>query len=312
MVRFNGRMMIETQERFKRYIPLQKEQFEKFIYKTQGDVSRTRINDLFSYACSTAKDLTQNDRFILFGHQVWDTEDLVLRSNITAVDCIWRSPYASITDPSGAPVAFIMSLAGGDQGLYDDIMQSLAPLVMARKPDGVIWWIGDGAKNMSMLAEAIHQLFPHQLSSVSIKRLIGGRDTPLLNETFGNIVKEVSDGQVESTDIYKSIATHEDFRLHKYHHQSGVEIRGNVHHIFLANQMPTFSRKGYSTQWRTFVIPFSQHTVTNSKFERQEFTAKMSGLLIAEMCRYANRIKQQGYRYEWSAATIAANPHLKQ
>lgn len=322
VARFRGRPMVETHDPFPHFTPLHREQFDRLAYPILGGVARSRMGDIFAYLSNTAEDLTLYEHLILFGLEeaqddeywchtavtrVWDMDELVVTNQALPPQAVWRSPYGVVPAKIGQePLPFIMSLAGGDAGLYDDIMQSLAPMVMARKPDGVIWWVGDGANGKSTLMDALYQIFPGQLSSITVKRLVDGRDTPSLNGTLANIVKESSEGRVEDTEIYKSIGTHEDFRVHKFHSQDDVEIRGNVHHIFSANSVPTFNDKGYSARRRTFIIPFAQRFESDPTFEERTFNSEMFGRLIAEMCRYAVRIKKQGYRYKWSAATLMA------
>lgn len=330
--RFRGRPMVLDYKPFPHFVPLHKERFEKIAYPILGGVTRSRMTDVFAYLSSTAEDLTENEHYILFGvpddlmeveattdivfnHKnpptVWDMDELTITQSVIPAQCIWRSPYRKVVPPKDAdgkrkPIPFIMQLAGNDQGLYDDIMQSLAPLVMKKKPDGVVWWVGDGANGKSTLMDAIYRIFPGQLSSITVKRLVDGRDTPSLNGTLANIVKESSEGRVEDTEIYKAIGTHENFRVHKFHSQDDVEIQGNLHHIFSANMIPSFNDKGYAARRRTFIIPFTQRFESNPSFEEETFTEELFGQLILEMCSYANRIKRQGYRYKWSAKTLAA------
>lgn len=318
IVRFRGRAMVLAEAPYPHFVPLHKDNFDKIAYPELGGISRSKMGDIFAYLANTVEDLTQNDRYILFGTgrgdpedgspslqpSVWDMETLRFRDDVPPDSAVWRSPYQLID--AEEPVPFIMSLAGGDQGVYDDIMQSLAPLVMGKKPDGVIWWIGDGANGKSTLMDAIYHIFPGQLSSITVKRLVDGRDTPSLNGTLANVVKESSEGRVEDTEIYKSLGTHENFRVHKFHTQDDVEIAGNVHHIFSANMIPTFNDKGWSARRRTFIIPFRQRFESDPAFEEKTFTDEMFGRLIAEMCRYAAILKLQGYRYKWSASTLAA------
>lgn len=330
IVRFRNRAMVLVRTPYPHYTPLHREMFDRIAYPILGGVSRSRMNDTFSFLCNTAEDRSHLEHHVLFGvplsktvveadtdliHAVnnkpvvWDTRELAPRYDIEPGDCIWRSPYSPrrVPDPDKAErLGFILSLAGGDEGLYDDIMQSLAPMVMARKPDGVIWWVGDGANGKSTLMDALYKIFPGQLSSINVKRLSDGRDTPSLNGTLANIVKESSEGRIDDTEVYKSIGTHENFRVHKFHSQDDIEIRGNLHHIFSANTIPTFNDKGFSARRRTFIIPFTQRFESDPTFEERTFTADFFGQLIAEMCRYARRLADQGYKYKWSAKTLAA------
>lgn len=327
VVSFRGRAMIEVHDPYPHFVPLHRERFDKMAYPLLGGVSRGRMGDVFAYLGNTAQDLTANEDLIGFGvslaearieadtdiafmhkHKpaVWNMRELAWEFGEEMSNCIWRSPWPRIGVEAGERVAFILSLAGGDVDVYDDIMQSIAPLVMAKKPDGVIWWVGDGANGKSTLMDALYKIFPGQLSSITVKRLTDGRDTPSLNGTLANIVKESSEGRIDDTEIYKSIGTHENFRVHKFHSQDDVEIRGNLHHIFSANTIPSFNDKGYSARRRTFIVPFNCRFESDPTFEERTFTPELFGQLISEMCKYAQRLKDQGYRYKWSAATLAA------
>lgn len=329
VIRFNGRPMVLRADPFEHYVPLRKEQFDLLAYPILGGVSRSQLNDIYAFLCSTAEDLSDRSHLIGFGQalsetniqadtdiellyrnprSVWDMRELRWNTDYDTEDCVWRSPYVTVPlkQPGVERLKFIMDLAGGDVGLYDDIMQSMAPLVMERKPDGVIWWVGSGANGKSTLMDAIYRVFPGQLASITVKRLVDGRDTPSLNGTLGNIVKESSEGRVEDTEVYKALGTHENFRVHRFHSQDDIEIAGNLHTVFSANSIPSFNDKGYSARRRTFIIPFTQQFKSDPEFERKTFTPEFFGQLISEMCRYAQQIAKQGYRYKWSAATLAA------
>lgn len=325
IVRFRGRPMIMSYEPYAHYVPLHRDKFDVMAYPLLGGLTRGKMGDVFAYLSNTAQDLTEFENLILFGRTdvdeagesknhadsvvtVWDMEALQTVS-IPADRTVWRSPWAKIPSKDvdkRERVEFIMQLAGQDEGLYDDIMQSLAPLVMTKKPDGVIWWVGDGANGKSTLMDAIYRIFPGQLSSITVKRLTDGRDTPSLNGTLANVVKESSEGRIDDTEVYKAIGTHEDFRVHKFHSQDDMLIRGNLHHIFSGNSIPTFNDKGYSARRRTFIIPFNERFESDPMFEQKTFTPEFFGHLIREICRYAKQIERQGFRYKWSAATLGA------
>lgn len=327
-VQFRGRAMVQVEEPFPHFVPLARERFDRMAYPLLGGITRSRVSDVMAYTMNAAPDHTVYDHLILFGRAdipedsdsppnfpgstltVWDTRELTV-TGIAPNLCVWRSPFASVsnidqTTREHIRLPFIMSLAGGDPELYDDIMQSIAPMIMEKKPDGVIWWVGDGANGKSTLMDAIYRIFPGQLSSITVKRLTDGRDTPSLNGTLANIVKESSEGRVDDTEVYKSIGTHEDFGMHKFHSQESVTIRGNLHHIFSGNSIPAFNDKGFSARRRTFIIPFNQRFESDPNFEEKTFTPEFFGKLVTEMFKYANRIKRQGYRYKFSAKTLAA------
>lgn len=303
IARFRGNAMVKTRKPYERFAPMSKDVFDQIAYPLVGGMPRSRMNDTFAYVSSVARDITANDHYILFGagtssQTVWDMERLEIRTDIFPDDCVWRSPYAPI--PTTKPIKLILNLAGGDEGVYSDIMQSLAPLVMAIKPDGVIWWIGEDVRGKSILTDALNKIFSDQLTSLTVKQLNGGRsNTLLLNGVLGNIAVD-SGGQITNTQIYKSIGSHEDFFMHRWHSQGGIVVRGNVHHIFSTDHAPTFYTRNLSIDRRTHTVPFSRAGNTQATSPNNFY-----GQLIAEMFRYAVRLRRQGYCYEWSRATPA-------
>jgi hypothetical protein len=309
IVRFHGRAMIELSFPYSHFEPMNKELFREVAAPLLGWVKQRHMNHLYDYLIGTAPDLSWSDRFVVFGDlsgskanvSVWDMERLEFRNDISPHDCVWRSPYSVkrpvSTQNAAAPIPLIMHLAGGNKHLYDDIMQTLAPLVMSCKPEGVVWWVGGNAESKQLLMEAVHRILPNQLARLDVERLDGGRQMPTLNGKLGNVVQGGSSA-VADVSLYRSLSKHQTFGVHKYRSQEGMNIRGNVHHIFSSPHTPTFSRKTWSTQMRTIIIPFSPLTEGNVL---PEMTVELQGRLIAEMCMYAAQIRRQGYRYSLSA-----------
>jgi len=252
IISFNNHPMYEVFEPFPHYIRLTKERFDRIGYNLiPGGPSRSRMGDIYALISNRAPDLSDQSHLILFGRydipdgeekppnhpssigpSVWNTKELETYQldSVPARQCIWRSPYAKISarqmfsDHEDYPerIPFIMDLACGDEGVYDDIMQSIAPMVMEKKPDGVIWWVGDGANGKSTLMDALYRIFPGQLASLTVHALSSKDDAPALNGNLANIVKESSEGRIDDTEVYKSIGTHENFTVHKFHSQDLV------------------------------------------------------------------------------------------
>lgn len=307
IIQFQGRAMIlETIDikgygPFEQYVPMHKDTFERIAYPRLGGVSRSRIADVFAYVVNMAPDYSEHSHLIMLGDRVWDSKELDFVDGIDLNKVVWRSPWS--VNPVNDAVPFLMDLAGGDDGHYEDILQSMGALLSWQKPDGVMWWVGSGANGKSSLMEALYRLFPGQLASLTVKGLTDGRDTPMLNGHLANVVKESSEGRIDDTQIYKSIGTHEDFRVHKFHSQDSLVVRGNMHHIFSANQVPIFNDKGYSARRRTFIIPFTQVFKSDPDFNRRTFTPEMLGHLLSEIIRAAKEISERGYRYKFSRIT---------
>lgn len=310
VARYFGRaMLLDTVQvpgfgPFEQYVPFPKERFDSLAYEVIGPVTRSRMQDTYAFLVNTAPEISGSGHLMLFGDEVWDSRALDFAEGVDTDRVVWRSPWR-VSVPGG-PVPFVLDLAGGDEGHYEDILQSMAPLVMDQKPDGVFWWVGSGANGKSSLMEALYRLFPGQLASLTVKSLTDGRDTPMLNGHLANVVKESSEGRIEDTQIYKSIGTHEDFRVHKFHSQESMTIRGNMHHIFSANQIPAFNDKGFSARRRTFIVPFNERFASDPTFEARTFTQDVLGHLVGEIMRAALEIRARQYRYKFSLITESA------
>jgi hypothetical protein len=288
---------------FPHYVPVGRTDFRDIAHPLIGWLTRGQISDIYEYITSMVPCLDHNTHLVLMGKGVWDTRTLDWDGTDHS-EVVWRSPYNPVFDKG--PVQFILDAAGGDEGNYEDIIQSMAPILMDQKPDGAIWWVGDGANGKSSLMEALYRIFPGQLASLTVKGLSDGRDTPMLNGHLANVVKESSEGRVEDTQVYKSIGTHEDFRVHKFLSQDMELVKGNMHHIFSANRVPSFNDKGFSALRRTIIIPFNQVFVSDPEFNARTFVPDVLGQILGEMIRCARDIKSRKFLYKFSAITEGA------
>lgn len=299
IARFKGSVIIEIDGKWHE---MSSDLFAEACYRQFGfGINKSTIADLEHLFRTTAQDLSDRAHLIDFGGAVWNMKKLDWDSEVESKDCVYRVDW----QPSGddEPIPFIMELAKGDEGVYADIMQSVAPIIMDKKPTGVIWYLGGGANGKSTLVHLLYRIFGPYLTEITVKQLEDERDTPQLNGKLANICKESSEGFVEDTRTYKSIGTHENFAVHKFHSQDMVQIEGNVHHIFSANNIPTFGDKSYGARRRTLVIPFQNQFPPNELFEEETFTDKFIERFIGEMIKYAKILKNQGYEYKFSETT---------
>lgn len=133
-----------------------------------------------------------------------------------------------------------------------------------------------------------------------------GRDTPRLNGVLGNICRESSESRVEDTERYKAIGTHEPFTIHKFHSQDTVEVTTNFHTIFNANNIPVFSDKTRGARRRTLILPFPAQFKDDPGFDDRTFTPEFLSGLIQLILEETHVIRDNGYRYKWSDATMKA------
>lgn len=300
IARFKGACIIEENGQ---WVDMTSDRFSEACYKQFGfGINKSRIADLEHLFRTTAEDMTEMAPYIAFGDQVWDTRTLEFTDEVEARDCVYRVPYKIGAEPT-KPIRFLMELAVNDKGVYDDIMQSVAPLIMDKKPTGVIWYLGSGANGKSTLVHLLYKIFGNYLTELTVKQLEDERDTPQLNGKLGNVCKESSEGFVEDTRTYKSIGTHEGFAVHKFHSQDMVQIEGNVHHIFSANNIPTFGDKSYGARRRTLVIPFNNRFKPDETFEDRTFTNEFISTFLAEVIKYARKLRDQNYEYTFSNTT---------
>lgn len=308
-VRFKGSTMIESDGM---WLHLTSDNFSEACYRVFGQgVAKTKISDLEHLFRTSSPDMSHMEQYISFGDKVWDTKKADWTDKVPAEDCIYRVSFDDIQKPSAKSnilnkegrLKFVMDLACGDEGVYDDIMQSVAPIIMHKKPTGVIWYLGGGANGKSTLVHLLYLIFGPYFTELTVKQLEDERDTPQINGKLANVCKESSEGFVEDTRTYKSIGTHENFSVHKFHSQDMVEIEGNVHHIFSANNIPTFGDKSYGARRRTLVIPFNNSFKPDETFEDKTFTKEFINAFIAEMLDYAQQLKERNYEYEFSDVT---------
>lgn len=301
IARFKGSVIIEINHRWHE---MSSDLFAEACYKQFGfGINKSTIADLEHLFRTTAQDLSHRAHLIDFGGAVWNTKKLDWDQEIDPAECVYRVDWQPVGDAK--PIPFILDLAKGDMGVYADIMQSCAPIIMDKKPTGVIWYLGGGANGKSTLVHLLYKIFGPYLTEITVKQLEDERDTPQLNGKLANICKESSEGFVEDTRTYKSIGTHENFSVHKFHSQDMVEIEGNVHHIFSANNIPTFGDKSYGARRRTLVIPFQNQFKPDEMFEEKTFTNKFIERFIAELIKYAHQLKDQNFEYEFSGTTQA-------
>src|SRR5687768_5537922 len=268
IARFNGTVIIQSGQQ---WYDMSSERFASACYDEFGDsISKSLIMDLEHLFRTTAPDFSNRSHLILFGDKVWNTKKAEWDTLSPAEDCVYGIRY----EPREASerIKFVLDLACGDEALYDDIMQSVAPLVLDRKPTGVIWFLGSGSNGKSSLVHLLYMIFGDYLTEITVKQLEDERDAPQLNGKIGNICKESSEAFIKDTRTYKSIGTHESFLVHNFHSQVMTSVNGNVHHIFSANNIPTFSDKSDGAKRRTLIIPFNNRFESDENFEERTFT----------------------------------------
>lgn len=282
--------------------------FTELCYQCLPFPKMQDIKELFDALKHMSPDVTEDakNKILLGDYSVWDMDKLD-RHPVGEDEMI---VYSTHITPSGkyvaAPKRFLLDLAKGNADLAEDYLQALAPLFMAKRPTGVIWFVGDGANGKSSLIDAVYRLVGDFLTSVTTSALEDGRDTLKLNAILGNLVRESSEVRVNDTERYKALGTHEPFDVHKFHSQEGFTVDADFHTIFNANNIPTFADKTDGTRRRTIIVPFPNKFKVDVEFNDHTFTEEfLSGLLwlILEKAKF---LRSNHYRYEFSPATQTA------
>ena len=286
------------------YVSLKGDDFSRLAYARFPGISRNNIEDLLHAVRVMAPDRSDLDKFICFHDKIWDMQKLEFTNDTLE----WV--YTTNIRPTGDKKAawkFLTELSLGDEGLARDYLQSMAPLLMYRKPVGVIWFVGSGSNGKSSLINALYRILGQFFTSMTTSAIEDGRDTPRLNGgVLGNICRESSESRVEDTERYKAIGTHEPFTIHKFHSQETIEVTTNFHAIFNANNVPVFSDKTKGARRRTLIVPFPAHFRDDPNFDDRTFTPEFLGGLIELLLEETKVIAENGYRYKWSDATIKA------
>lgn len=312
IVRFRGAVLYRAKDGWE---PLSGDEFARICYTVHGaGIRQTQIKDLQHLFFTSAEDLTQYAHYIAMpDNRVWNMKTLEVTDEVSSEDCIYTT---AITPTNGnSHRAWLEEVSLGDKGLADDIIRALAPVFMFKKPFGVFWFLGNGANGKSTTLKALYAIFgskaPYShnrwFSQLTVKQIEDERDTPIVNGKLGNICLESNDGHIKDTSGYKNLAEHSTFSVHRFNSQDGVQVDGNVHTIFNANNIPTFADKTQGVRRRTFTIPFRASFPQNNTFDEELFNKKhFLSDLLGEILDTAKKISETGYKYDFSQQTLLA------
>ena len=279
-------------------------------------VSPSRAGEMMEVIGALAQNTLSGDhlsRYIATGvdttsPRVWDAKEARwLDADETPLEWVYQTNVVVPEDTStDLALKFLRELSNGDEDLAYDYAQGLAPLLLEKKPAGVIWFVGDGANGKSVLLNVVHRLFGNYLTSLTTSAIEDGRDTPRLNGMLGNVCLEASEARVEDSERYKALGTHEPFMVHKFHSQDTILVTPNAHSVMNSNNIPTFRDKTKGSRRRTLVIPFPAHFADDPTFEGRLITHEFLASFMALLTEVASEIKERGLKYKWSDATLLA------
>lgn len=312
IVRFRGAVLYRADEGWE---PLSSDEFARICYDVHGaGIRQTQIKDLQHLFFTSSEDLTKYARYIAMpGGRVWDMKKLDFTTKVANEDCVYTT---SISPTEGKTHRkWLEEVTLGDKELADDIIQSLAPIFMHKKPFGVFWFLGNGANGKSTTLKALYAIFGAEapythsrwFSQLTVKQIEDERDMPMINGKLGNICLESNDGHVKDTGGYKNLAEHSTASVHRFNSQDGVLVDCNVHTIFNANNIPTFADKTQGVRRRTFTIPFKASFPQDNTFDDKLFAKKnFLSDLLGELLETTKKIAKNGYDYKFSLQTVKA------
>lgn len=312
IVRFRGAVLYRANDGWE---PLSFDEFARICYQVHGaGIRQTQIKDLQHLFFTSSDDLTKYAHFVAIPDgRVWNMKTLKFTDRVAPEDCI----YTTAINPGegNSHRKWLEEVTLGDKTLADDIIKAIAPVFMHKKPFGIFWFLGNGANGKSTTLKALYAIFgsdaPYThnrwFSQLTVKQIEDERDTPMINGKLGNVCLESNDGHVKDTGGYKNLAEHSTFSVHRFNSQDGVQVDGNVHTIFNANNIPTFADKTQGVRRRTFTIPFKASFPQDSTFDERLF-AKEDFLpdLLGEILRTTVDIKKNDYSYDFSEQTLKA------
>jgi len=312
IVRFRGSVLYRADDGWE---PLSSDEFARMCYITLGaGVRQTQIKDLQHLFFTSSDDLTKYAHYIAMPDgRVWNMKRLGFTTTVAPEDCI----YTTAVSPTYGKThrEWLEQVTLGDVGVADDIIQALAPIFMHKKPFGVFWFLGNGANGKSTVLKSLYAIFGSEapyshnrwFSQLTVKQIEDERDIPVINGKIGNICLESNDGHIKDTGGYKNLAEHSTFNVHRFNSQDGVQIDGNVHTIFNANNIPTFADKTQGVRRRTFTVPFKASFPQDNTFDEKLFSKKnFLSDLLGEILETTKILKDNGYDYKFSDTTLVA------
>lgn len=308
-ITFKGQAMGQIDGRYEVLTELQVAKY--VLTRVAPGLARSKVKDIYYTIYSTAPDKTDELAHLIgFGGKVWDMEKLDWRDDVSPENVVYRVQYEPNEKHKALSYKFVKELANGDPDVARDILVSVAPLLMATRPDGVIWFLGGGANGKSALVHLLYKIFGRQLAGFDVKQLEDGKVAPMLNGKLGNVVRESFSGYIENTDIYKSIGTHEEFTVRRLGTNEDIPITGDLHHIFSTNAIPSFADKSDGVSRRTWTIPFNNKFKSDPTFEERTFTKDFIEGFLYLIIEATRTIREFNYNYENIFGDITNNVRL--
>lgn len=305
LIRFLNAVMHYTDDGWR---TIHSDDFSRIAYLHLGaGTTKSQIKDLEHLFFTSANDMTKFAHLIgMPDGRVWNMKKVDFTEEIDAKDCIFQLAISPTFGNSHQK--WLSELTLNDEGLARDIMWSIAPIFMYKKPFGVFWYIGSGSNGKSTLLKTVYELFGGErkapFTNMSLTAIEDGRDIPMMNGKLGNICLESHDGHIKDAGNYKHLGDHDNLSTHAMGQNHSLDVNGNIHTIFNTNNPPTFGDKSKAIRDRTFIIPFNAEFARDPTFDeklwrRKDFLSDFLGDILTS----AKALKKNGYKYRLSDAS---------
>ncbi len=312
IVRFRGAVLYHSDGGWE---PLSYDEFARICYTIHGaGIRQTHVKDLQHLFFTSSDDLTKYAHYIAMPDgRVWNMKTLEFTDEVAQEDCIYTTAVSPTEGKSHRK--WLEEVTLGDKSLADDIISALAPVFMHKKPLGVFWFLGNGANGKSTVLKSLYAIFGSQppydynrwFSQLTVKQIEDDRHAPGLNGNIANICLESNDGHIKDSGNYKNLGEHSKFGVRTLGTHDTRSVDGNVHTIFNANNIPTFSDKTGGMRRRTFTIPFKASFQQDNMFDEKLFNRRnFLSDLLGEILAATKKIADNNYNYSFSEETLLA------
>lgn len=312
IVRFKNAVLYRSDNGWEQ---LSSDGFARLCYEVHGaGIRQAQIKDLQHLFFTSADDLTKYAEYIAIPDgRVWNMKTLDFTNEVSHEDCVYSTGVSPTNGKSHRK--WLEEVSSGDKDLANDMLQGIAPIFMLKKPLGVFWFIGRGANGKSTLLKSLYAIMGSEapytynrwFSQLSVKQIEDDRHVLSLNGHLANVCLESNDGHIKDTGNYKNLAEHSTFGVRVLGTHDTRSVDGNVHSVQNANNIPTFSDKTSGTKRRTFVVPFKAIFPQDDTFDEKLFnTESFLSDLFGELLETTKKIRDRGYKYEFSVTTIKA------
>ncbi len=204
-------------------------------------------------------------------------------------------------------LSFIEEWADGHPGLYWDLIKIPATVFMANKPQAAYFLTGSGANGKSTYVSLLHTLVgTNNTSRVRVSKVGDWHFSSRFQFILLNAPEDEKPGFTDYADMFKPIASHDQFDMPVMYSQSHVTVNPDFICVFPMNQKPDWqgAEDSAALARRTLDFPFTGNFAEKRQlyhnFEKERFTLPTLRTLLAYALALATFYTEQGRTVDWS------------